>query len=258
MAPLRALDLLDELGITEPAEIEVEVIAQHCGATVLYERLHGCEARIVGFGDRAIITVRDDIPRGRQRFSVGHEIGHWLRDRARIAFACTDRVFRSEWGPDNPERRANRFAADLLLPEPMFRPAARSQPVNLATAESLAATFQTSLTATVIRLVELGPQPAMVVCSSREGRRAWFFCSQDVPFWPHDALDRETVAWDIARGSAPSGPVEVDAAAWIQDTPAGLYSLVEDSTALGPDLLLSLLWWKDERQLIDAVEQDDD
>src|SRR5687768_12988516 len=38
-----AIDLLKELGITEPSEIDIEAIAQHCGATVTYGRLSGSE-----------------------------------------------------------------------------------------------------------------------------------------------------------------------------------------------------------------------
>jgi hypothetical protein len=49
--------LLSDLGITEPCDIRIEAIAQHCGATVVYERLKGSAARILGFGDRAFITV---------------------------------------------------------------------------------------------------------------------------------------------------------------------------------------------------------
>ena len=53
----RPNELLEELGITEPEEIELEVIAQHVGATVVVEPLTGTEARLVGSGDKAIITV---------------------------------------------------------------------------------------------------------------------------------------------------------------------------------------------------------
>jgi IrrE N-terminal-like domain len=250
--------LFDELGITEPTDIDVEAIAQYCGATVLYEPLHGCEARIVGLSDRAIITVRDDASATRKRFSVAHELGHWLRDRAKIAFNCTERIFRREWGLDNPEQRANRFAADLLLPEAMFRPKARPLPVTLGTARSLADIFNTSLTATAIRLVELGPQPAMLVCSARDGERLWFCRHPDVTLWPHRTLGRDTVALEIAKGAPAAGPKEVAAATWIDHDDAGNYTLIEDSVPLGSDLLLSLLWWKDESQLISAAGLDDE
>lgn len=47
--------LLNELGITEPQDIRIEGIAQYCGATIMYETLTGCEARILGLGDQAFI-----------------------------------------------------------------------------------------------------------------------------------------------------------------------------------------------------------
>jgi hypothetical protein len=45
--------LLADLGITEPQELEIEVIAQHCQATITYKPLSGCAARITGNEDRA-------------------------------------------------------------------------------------------------------------------------------------------------------------------------------------------------------------
>ena len=49
--------LLQDLGITEPEELDIRAIAQHCGATIVYKRLEGCAARITGTEDRAIITL---------------------------------------------------------------------------------------------------------------------------------------------------------------------------------------------------------
>src|SRR2546427_1959685 len=117
--------VLEELGIRDPEDIKIEAIAEHCGATILYERLEGAEARILGYGERAIITVNGAAPRARQRFSGAHELGHWMCDRGKIAFACTDRSFTREWLDDNPERRANQYAAELLLPQKMFSPRAK-------------------------------------------------------------------------------------------------------------------------------------
>ncbi len=97
-------DLITELGIRGPEEIAVEAIAEFCGATVVYDRLYGCEASIVGRGDRAIITVDRGSPRARQRFSAAHELGHWLLDRGEAGFACSGEVFEVEWwDEDGPE-----------------------------------------------------------------------------------------------------------------------------------------------------------
>src|SRR5215813_11483377 len=145
--------LLEELGILEPEDIDIEAIAQYCRATVRYKEIEGAQARIVGIGDKAIISVSKAMKRARQRFSVGHELGHWMRDHGTIGFSCSHKDFLTEWSSDNPERRANRYAADLLLPESMFRPLSRNRDITLATAQTLADRFQTSLVATAIRLV---------------------------------------------------------------------------------------------------------
>ena len=146
--------LLSDLGITEPHDIDIEAIAESVGATVVYERLRGCEARIIGTATRAIITVKADAPRPRQRFSIGHELGHWMHDRGRIAFACEHADIASPWDALlDPEARANRYAANLLLPAKMFKTECAAAPIEFATVRRLtsgdrsvdwAGAFQTS------------------------------------------------------------------------------------------------------------------
>ena len=259
---LRPEALLDELGITEPGDIRVEGIAQHCGATIVYGPLDGCEARILGVGDRAIITINESSSRGRQRFSAAHELGHWMRDRGRVAFSCTDQTLEREWGADNPERRANRYAADLLLPERMLKTHAHALPATFATARKLGTSFQTSLTATAIRLVELGSCPAMIVCNETAGRK-WFFRSPLVPtaLWLKDKPGSGSVAASILGGKGVgSGPETVDADDWIEHRDASDYCIVEDSIPLWNGAVLTLLWWKDEAQILalDRDEQEED
>ena len=65
--------VLQQLGVTEPDDIDLEAIAWTLGAEVRYRQLDGCEARIIGCGDRAIITVNERSSPRRRRFSVGHE-----------------------------------------------------------------------------------------------------------------------------------------------------------------------------------------
>src|SRR6185312_9047776 len=171
--------LLDELGIREPSQLKIEAIAYHCHAIILYEPLTGCEANIVGRGDRAIITVNSTAIPTRQRFSAGHELGHWMRDRGQIAFGCSQQQIDSEWSTNNPEARANQFASDLLLPLRLFVPLAKNRPVTVETIRDLGHTFQMSLTATAIKLVRLGSFPSMLVYYER-GERKWFIPSEDL------------------------------------------------------------------------------
>src|SRR5262249_16785826 len=149
----------------------------------------------------------------RQRFSAAHELGHWMRDRGKIAFACTDQMLVKEWGDDNPERRANRYAADLLLPRKMFEAHARTMPAPLASARTLAKTLETSLTSTAIRLVEVGSCPSMIICSEPSGRK-WFARSPLVPaeLWPTTKPGTGSIATKLLAGDSQAGaPEEVDA-----------------------------------------------
>ena len=71
------------LGIADPRHIDLEAIAFDQGALIRSGVLDGCEARIVGYGSRAIITVDDRKPLTRRRFSTAHELGHWHYHRGR-------------------------------------------------------------------------------------------------------------------------------------------------------------------------------
>lgn len=249
--------ILDELGISSPDEIDIEAIAQYCGVTVVYEPLAGCEARILGNRDRAIVTVNSKSGRPRQRFSAAHELGHWMRDRGKITLGCAASSFVAEWNDDNPERRANRYAADLLLPRRMFAERCGGMQPLFSNARVLAQAFATSLTATALRLVELGSFPAMIVCSGTAGRK-WFAQSSLVPreLWPLSAPGRGSVASRLLRGGkGEDGPTTVDADDWIDHAGSASYSVVEDSVVAGDGVVLSLLWWKDERQILDLDDE---
>jgi hypothetical protein len=274
--------LLARLGIEEPEEIDVEAIAQACGATVVYRPLTGCAARLVGVGARAIISVDDRSSRPRQRFSAAHELGHWLHDRGKVARACIagpegvadgapDGA--SDGGADGDgaadasrdedgdatrpratlppqavlERRANRFAAELLLPRGMFKRLARRRPITVETAQELAARFATSLTATLIRLVELAPVPAQLACF-QEGQRTWRVQSQHVPpsLRPHARLARLPAPHPTRAPPPPGAPRAYPAEAWLDHADAIFHTVDAQVRTVGLATWLVLLTWREE------------
>lgn len=253
--------LLRELGITAPEEIDVEAIAEYCNATVIPQKLRGSAARIIGIGDRAFIAVDSQSHRARQRFSAAHELGHWMLDRGKMAsFVCSEKNFISDWSGDHPERRANRFAADLLLPGFIFAPLAKNKEITFQTVRDLCSQFQTSLTATAIRLVELGSFPAIIVCNGKQSRR-WQFRGADVPsvIQLRDAPGGYTNASDLLCGKTDKAqPENIQASDWVTHPQSRYYSIYEDSIKITDDLVLSLLWWKNERQLLDLSEAEDE
>jgi Zn-dependent peptidase ImmA (M78 family) len=248
---LKAKDLLDDLGITEPEEIDLEAIAQFVGATVTRHKLIGAEARIVGLNDEAIITVNQDSLPTRQRFSIGHELGHWMNDRGQIDLACgTDKQERFYTGTDK-ESLANEFATELLLPSSMFTPRLAKRPPTLETIKDLGSTFRASFTATARRTVDLGAHPAIVICSSIT-KRVWFKASSEIEgvLWPNRNTSKDTLAYDLlTRTDLGEATDEVDADAWIDHENAADYILVESSIKVTPELVVSVLWWKDQSQL---------
>lgn len=246
-------EILSDLGIEQPVDIDIEAIAEECGATIRYSRLSGCAARLMGFKNRAIITIEENTSRPRQRFSAGHELGHWMRDRGQVAFRCQSENFVREWSTENPETRANRFASDLLLPARMFRARLQKMPVTFESVRQLGAIFTMSLTATSIRLVEYGELPAVLVCNGPQ-KREWFVSNGEVKgkIWLEDRPGKGSIAEALLRGErTDSSPRDVRSDAWFNDRNASNHWVHEDSLLTSDGSVLSLLWWKDESQLIE-------
>lgn len=238
-----AEQLLQELGVTEPGGIDLEVIAFHTGARVRYRALRGCEAYIVGYGQAAIITVNTESTLPRRRFSIAHELGHWRHHRGQVL------VCRVE-DPQlptllSPERLANTFAADLLMPRYLFDPLARQgNKLTFQIVADLAATFHTSQTATAIRLIESGQFPALLVCHAMQ-KMKWFRRAPQVPdhWFPNSELHVDSPAFATLFGHKPSDPKPrtVKASAWFDEWDAPLYDLQEQTIQIGDEILTLLL-----------------
>ena len=152
--------LLQELGITKPQEIDLEAIAYHAGARIRFRPLQGCEARIIGSDDKAVITVNSGSLHRRNRFSIAHELGHWHHHRGQC-LVCRAEEYRPR-SASSPERVADGYAVDLIMPLYLFRPLARQQgKLTLKSIAALADVFQTSQTATAIRIVESDIPPRL-------------------------------------------------------------------------------------------------
>ena len=258
--------LLRHLGITRPADIDVEAIARYCNARVSYQRLRGCEGRIVGHRGRAVIVVNSSAHRYRQRFTIAHELGHWMFDRADVAHVFTEDAWGEssaepspadegplhDWYEDRPEQRANRWAAEMLMPEGFFAPDAAGRDISFETVRDLARRYRTSVTATALRLIDLGSAPSMLICSRLRQRFKWFQHGAGVPdrMWPHPEPKAGTVAEDLLKGF-PSNPdpVDVPADAWVKRNDAWWYRVREHSISIGNNEVLTLLSWPDDTQL---------
>ena len=251
MALTSAEKLLQELGITEPEEINLEAIAYYVGARVRYRSLDGCEARIVGYGDKAIIAVNDKSPFRRARFSIAHELGHWKHHRGQ-KLACRMEDYHPR-DRASPERLADTYAADLLMPHYLFRPLAHEQgKLTFKAVTALADIFNTSLTATAIRLVESDHSPALLICHGRQGRR-WFTRAPSLAehWFPKSELDTASSAFAVVYGTrqGDSLPRKIRADAWFDCWEARGYDIHEETMRVGDGEVLTILLLTDGRML---------
>jgi Zn-dependent peptidase ImmA (M78 family) len=246
--------ILKELGIDDPKEIDLDLVAFSLNALVKRMSLSGCEGQIIGTHSRAIITINSNSDPKRQRFSLGHELGHWINDRGEnLTYRCSDADMNKHTADSTnfkqqKEVRANRFSASLLMPGYIFNRYHHGTEITSETVNYLSNLFNISRTSLSIRLVEVSDRPCMIICWNRSGKRKWFFRSSIVPdsVWPHKMVLRPKDTFGETNA------VEVDADQWIDGIGAEKHTLIESQYFNGYDYL-TLLWWKDESPL-----QDDD
>ncbi len=136
------------------APVDVVALAGHIGLNVweddLPEGISGKLFRdpINGGPSGFSIVVRQDDPRVRKRFTVAHELAHYLLHKDQIGSEVEDTVLYRSKLSDSIEREANRFAAAMLMPVNLIEEATR---VN-RDARAIAHYLQVSEAALKIRL----------------------------------------------------------------------------------------------------------
>ncbi len=160
-----AIDILNKSKVVK-APVPIETIAKKYGLQV---RLQPLESNLSGFlyrdGKNSLIGVNSHNARVRQRFTIAHELGHFLLhqgdslhvDRAVFAKLRSDL---SSQGVDEEEIEANLFAAELLMPRELIaRDLENADIVDILEEEFLlgmSKNYDVSLQALVLRLNNLG------------------------------------------------------------------------------------------------------
>lgn len=247
-----AESLVAALGISRAEDLDVEAIAFDSGVEVSYEQLNGCEATLVGFGRRAIATINPSGSRGRERFSIAHEVGHWKLHRGR-SFRCRADTPDNNLASDQTlEKEADTFAAHLLMPGVLFEPAVRAfgKP-NFKQLGEVAGAFETSLMATALRLANINTLPAIVACYNRSGLR-WRIAAGDVPkrWWLKRKADEDTFTFDLlSSGKECRHLGKQSADAWFDNDDAAKYEVLEQCVPLRDGEALVLIYLADSDML---------
>lgn len=145
--------------------VDVERIIQSYGIPIRSQPMEdSMSSMLVIRKGSAVIGVNQAHPPTRRRFSLAHELGHYLLHgkSPRVFLDASTIFFRdglASEGSDAEEIEANTFAAELLMPENVLRQIIRQSPLDAfdeRAVQRLAARFEVSVQALTIRLTRLG------------------------------------------------------------------------------------------------------
>jgi len=212
----KANQVLNDWELEDTLPVDPLFIANEEGMDVCPGNYDGCfDGRIEyhkedGVGQFYLMYAREELPfrpQGRVRFSIAHELGHFYLPEHREYLLSgqfhnsqSDFVSSKIW-----EREADRFAARLLMPTELFRDEVRARDgfLTLDDLGQLASdVFQTSLTSTVLRYVDMDFEPCCVVmaehCAVKWAARS-------------DSMKRQALGWVEPDSKLPQNSVTAKA-----------------------------------------------
>ena len=148
-------------GVTLDPPIDVRAALQNFGITVRLQPMEsGVSGMLVVRHNKASIAVNSEHSVARQRFTLAHELGHYLLHRNEQDVFVDAPLYRdkkSSLGTDRLEIEANAFASAFLLPEKLLEREVNApvDPLDEAQLQHLANRYKVSVQAVVYRLMRL-------------------------------------------------------------------------------------------------------
>jgi hypothetical protein len=119
---------------------------------------------------RGLVLIRSEDSLARQRFTEGHELMEFLFDaQADVGEKLGSPSWLTE---DRKEMLCDRGAAELLMPRTLFYQDLQHLGLSIAVGKQLSSRYQTSLVATLMRMVDLSPNNCALMVW-RQGAEGW-------------------------------------------------------------------------------------
>ena len=201
---------------------DLNSIARQIGLRIREVEADGFDGTLVRAKEAAkgIIAVNSAIREfTRKRFTIGHEIGHYLIPHHRnLQNVCRSQdIERWHSGVASSEQEANQFSAELLLPRKLVGHLLGLRNPSLRTISEVAREFSTSLSATIYRYLDL-TELACCMVWSESGRAKWYVHSDSftLPLPVRELPSAESWAAKLfANQPVPNDLVEVPSDAWL-------------------------------------------
>jgi Zn-dependent peptidase ImmA (M78 family) len=143
----RVNSILEKLSIKEPP-VPIEAVAKFFGIHIIsYPKFpDSISGTIIKDDDLHAIGVNENHPRVRQRFTIAHELGHYImgHDTNKILDDTFDKN-------SDQEKEANKFAGEILMPLKILKDDIEKQVYDIPT---LAKRYEVSEQAMSVRLIE--------------------------------------------------------------------------------------------------------
>lgn len=170
---------------------------------------------------KGIVAIKRDIrEEGRKRFTVCHEVGHFILPGhgATDCICLTSEVESWRKGIPEQELAANRFGAELLLPYSEVAPLVQKSKATIGLAKRISTEFNSSLTAAALKCVEVTEEKCALVYSVN-GVIKWFRANDNFHYFVrvNQRVDDHSYASQLFRNphtEEPDGAVPAEA--WLE------------------------------------------
>jgi Zn-dependent peptidase ImmA (M78 family) len=144
--------------------VQVDVIAYRLGLSIDFISLEDVSGVLIIEGEKGFIGVNDSHSSVRQRFTIAHEIGHYImhKNEEKLfidkGYSVAFRDVRSSSGIDRGEIQANQFAASLLMPKKLLEECIKENELDMSddlALHELANKFEVSIQSMAYRLSRL-------------------------------------------------------------------------------------------------------
>jgi hypothetical protein len=233
-----------------PPKVDLHQLAGQLGLTIVEVESKSFEGALLRSSRKhsARVLVRSGIRElGRQRFTIAHEIGHYILHGNQQIIPCSPRVIEG-WkeSQPTPEREADTFASGLLLPTTDVTKYVNKRWPSMEVIADIADQFSSSLMAAGRKFCDVASQACAIVWSSQRQIR-WFHGSPAFAYFIEvgKGIDFDSIAYRAYEGKPlPNEMEEVPAGAWIKSFWLREDAVVCEQTLPMPsyDGCLSLIW----------------
>lgn len=177
-----AQKIYDDFGFGNPWEVDPPLIANNFNLIIELTEFTGADGLIIAIENGGIIKINKNIKDpGWYRFTIAHEIGHFLYRKLNGMLKKNPVIIYSK-DPDNikEEKFVNDFAAELLMPEKIYLKFVNCIQPNMGLFKEISERFNVSIPAAAVRYTTLGKEPISVILS-KNGIVQWKMESEKFP-----------------------------------------------------------------------------